>query len=392
MEVAILIKYGLNEQFSIDITKFIIDNYCKKNIISISSQEFGSFAPTFFPDTTKFLFFNCKINGVEKKRCYIDDGEDVFIDLQKIQTFETQKKIIVYTPEFNFNSGGVVCLHYLAQILSKYGYDVYLYPKQFVINPLFNKYYNGHSVEDNTPVIYPEVRIGNILKAKNVIRWILAPIGINTKTEIVKTWNKNDLVYYFNDEQKITANSDKKGSIYKMLSTIFLNPLIKNKNSGFRKEYCYTVKKTQFYKNVIFFHPTDSFQLLGHHNQITCIDVFNNYKFFVCYDPLCFLIVIAAICGCVPIVYPIEGISKEEWIKTTAASEYCKEKHIDNLFGIAYGKEDIEWAKSTLYLVEEQWKDIIKFNMETNVVTFIEDLNHLEDGTLVNTVENNYFI
>jgi len=84
MEVTLLIKYGLNEQYSIDITKDVISSYITKNIINIPSKKFFSFAPTFFPETTKFLFFNCKINGIEKKRCYIDDGEGVFIDLKKI--------------------------------------------------------------------------------------------------------------------------------------------------------------------------------------------------------------------------------------------------------------------------------------------------------------------
>jgi hypothetical protein len=394
MEVIILIKYGLNEQVSIDITRQVLDVCTQKNIINIiniKSKDFKTFAPTFFPDVAKFLFFSCKINDIEKKWCYIDDGEDVCIDLKKIYTFESQRKIIIHTPDFTFGSGGIICLHYLAQILSKYGYDVYLYPKQNNINPFFNKFYNENFVNDNTPVIYPEIYEGNILKAKKVIRWILAPIGIVVKKEIVYSWNKNDLVYYFNDEQKIKENPDKKGSIYKMLSIIFLNPLTKNKNNGFRKDYCYTIRKTIFYKNIIQIHPSNAFKITNYHNQITCIDIFNNYKFFVCYDPLSFFIVIAAICGCVPIIYPIEGVSKKEWINTLAISDYCKEKGLDNLFGIAYGVEDIDWAKSTLHLVEKQWKDIIKFNIETNLKTFVEDLNHLEDGTLQNTVENNYF-
>ena len=92
MEATILIKYGLHEKISIDVTNQVLSSYITGNIIKILSKDFKTFAPTFFPDTTKFLFFNCKINGVEKKRCYIDDGEDVFIDLQKIQTFESQKK------------------------------------------------------------------------------------------------------------------------------------------------------------------------------------------------------------------------------------------------------------------------------------------------------------
>lgn len=391
MEVTILIKYGLNENMSIDITKQVVPSYITKNILNIPSNKFSSFVPpTFFPETTKFLFFNCKINGIEKKRCYIDDGEDVLIDLQKIQDFESQKKIIICTPDFTFGSGGIVCLHYLAQILSKSGYDVHLYPKQNTINPIFNKFYNDNIVNDNTPVIYPEIYQSNILNAKNVIRWILAPVGIVAKKEIVYSWNKEDLVYYFNNEQKITENPDKKGSVYKMLSIIFLNPLTKNKNNSYRKECCFTIRKHQFYKCIKQIHPNESFELLDHHDQIQAIDIFNDYKYFVCYDPLCFLVVIAAICGCVPIVYPIEGVTKQEWMYNSAVSHYCKEKNLDNLFGIAYGIEDIEWAKSTIHLVEEQWKDIIKFNIETNLKTLVEDLNHLEDRTLENTVENNY--
>ena len=38
-----------------------------------------------------------------------------------------------------------------------------------------------------------------------------------------------------------------------------------------------------------------------------------------------------------------------------------KDKNIDNLYGISFGFNDIEYAKSTINLVEEQWKDIIKF-------------------------------
>lgn len=222
MEVTILIKYGLNENMSIDITKQVVPSYITKNILNIPSNKFSSFVPpTFFPETTKFLFFNCKINGIEKKRCYIDDGEDVLIDLQKIQDFESQKKIIICTPDFTFGSGGIVCLHYLAQILSKSGYDVHLYPKQNTINPIFNKFYNDNIVNDNTPVIYPEIYQSNILNAKNVIRWILAPVGIVAKKEIVYSWNKEDLVYYFNNEQKITENPDKKEVFIKCYLSFF---------------------------------------------------------------------------------------------------------------------------------------------------------------------------
>jgi hypothetical protein len=390
MEIIILIKYGIDEKNAIDITQTVLDNYCKKNIIQISAKIFNSFSPTFYPSIPKFVFFSCKIDDIEKKRCYIDNGEDVYINLKKIKEFETQKQIVIIAPDFNYNSGGIVCLHYLAHTLSKYGNDIYLYPKQICLNPFINKFYNKTSVDDTIIVLYPETYEGNILNAKRVIRWILAPIGVVAKAEIVKTWNNNDLVYYFNEEPRMNDNPEKKGVIYKMLSTIFLNPLTKNTNIGFREEYCFTIRKIHYYKSITYIHPTNAFRIMNYHDQIKCIDIFNNYKYFVCYDPLCFLMIIAAICGCIPIVYPIEGVSKNEWIQMLAVSEYCKEHNVDNLYGIAYGLEDLEWAKSTIHLVEEQWKDIIQYNIETNIVKFIEDLNHLDDRTLQNTVENNY--
>jgi hypothetical protein len=86
-----------------------------------------------------------------------------------------------------------------------------------------------------------------------------------------------------------------------------------------------------------------------------------------------FLMIIAAICRCISIVVPMPNMSKKELLQTLAVSEYCKEHNVDNLYGIAYGLEDIEWAKSTIHLAEEQWKDIIKYN-NTFYETFIKDL------------------
>ena len=387
--IEIQIKYGINETESVDITDFVMNTYYKNNKITIPSSEYMNLYPSFYNEITKFIFLSCTIDGIEKKRCYIDNGEDLYIDFTKIGDFESQQKIVIYTPGFEYNTGGIVCLHYLGQVLSKYGYDVYICAEKKVLNPLINKFYNTNSVDESTIVIYPEIYEGNILKAKKTVRWILAPIRVEKK-EIVKTWNKHDLVYYFNDEQKIKENPDKKGSVYKMLSIIFLNPLTKNKNSAIRQDFCYTIRKLHFYKNIIHIHPSNSFEITHYHDQITCIDIFNNYKYFVCYDPLCFLIVIAAICGCVTIVYPIENVSKKEWMNKLAVADYCKENGLDNLFGIAYGEDDLKWAKSTIHLAEEQWKDIIKFNLEKNINGFIEDMNHLEDGTLQNTVKNNY--
>ena len=97
----------------------------------------------------------------------------------------------------------------------------------------------------------------------------------------------------------------------------------------------------------------------------------------------------AVLCGCISIVVPMPNMNKTEWLKTTAGYRYLSSKTIEFYYGIAYGQEDIEWAKKTIHLAKQQWDDIITYNNKY-YESFIEDLNHLEDGTLQNTVENNY--
>jgi hypothetical protein len=108
----------------------------------------------------------------------------------------------------------------------------------------------------------------------------------------------------------------------------------------------------------------------------------------MCYDSLTFLYIISALCGCIPVIYKVDGLNKRDWINTTALSEYCKYKNNYNLYGIAYGFEDIEFAKNTIHLFKEQWDDIIEFT-KTTLQLLINDIQNFEK--MNNTVENNYF-
>ena len=179
------------------------------------------------------------------------------------------------------------------------------------------------------------------------------------------------------------------GSIYKLLSALYIYPNIKQTNFNIREGTCFTIRKSQLHKNGInIIHSPCAFEITYEHNQDNLIEFFNQYKFFISYDPLTFISVIAALCGCISIVYPVDGLSKLDWINTTCASEYIKFKGLDNLYGIAYGLEDIKYAEETISLAKEQWADIQKFFIEQTVIPFINDIQNMEN--LVNTIENNY--
>ena len=82
-------------------------------------------------------------------------------------------------------------------------------------------------------------------------------------------------------------------------------------------------------------------------------------------------------CGCISIIYPINGISKKEWYKTTAVAKYLQDNNINNLYGIAYGnsEEELEYAKITIHLVKNQWDDIISY-FKNDILNYINDINN----------------
>jgi len=282
----------------------------------------------------------------------------------------------------------------LAKFLSLFYKDVRIFDinQHNQPNNIYNNIFNSNNVDydrDTTVVIYGETIHGNLLNAKYVVRWILAPISRDLHLEAIKSWNPNDLVYYFNSENRFYENNTMKEGVYKLLSSIHFNPNIVNLNLK-RSGCCHILRKLEFHKSAIqYIHPYDSFEI-KENKQEHLIEVFNKHEYFISYDPLSFVTVMAAACGCVSIVYKLEGKSKEEWLQTTTVFEYLKTKKIKELYGVAYGEEEIEYARSTMHLVREQWDDIQEFCITHTVIPFLRDMGNIE--SLKNTVYNNYII
>ena len=148
--------------------------------------------------------------------------------------------------------------------------------------------------------------------------------------------------------------------------------------------------KTQYHTHINQIHPDDSLCIRSYGNSNEdYLNLFNNFEYLVCYDPLTFVSFIAALCGCISIVYPVDGLSKEEWIKTTCLKDYFNNNNINVVYGIAYGLDDLEWAKNTIHLVEKQMNDIIQYYEKEHLTKFLYDIDHYEEQE--NTVQNNYF-
>lgn len=310
---------------------------------------------------------------------YLNDYNYNFID-NNIKS--NIKNILIYPKyEYSNNCGGVLVQYYLAKILDEIGIRVRIkLNNNYIPNEIYNNYDNGDFDLNETIVIYGETIEGNPLNASYVVRWILAEIGIICSSNIYKTWGLNDLVYYFNSELKFLENKDKINIIYKKLSLLFINPIFNNLNQE-RSGYCHTFRKNNYHKNIIHIHPQDSFEVTRLHKQEDYINIFNKYEYFVSYDPLTFLNIIAGFCGCISIIYPINGISKKDWLKMTALADYVDDRNLDSIYGIAYGYsfKEILYAYSTMSLMRDQWIDINNYFKEKYIYSFLKDINNIND-------------
>ena len=277
------------------------------------------------------------------------------------------KKFVIYTNGYNDNIGGIVVLHQLCDLLNKRGEQAYIWNRY---RPLFNfkqplrslylffKYYkkmmkHGYNMNPRlkTPlatkadledaiVIYPEIVEGNPLQGKNVVRWLLHKPGFNSSGKI--DFGKNDLFFYYlkaYDDSRFNKFPDN----YLHIENIRRDTYTQT-NFAERKGSCYIVRKA---KNPQFIHDlSDSIQIDGLSHQ-EMAEVFNKVKYCIAYDPYTMFSVYAVMCGCISIIVPESGVTKEQW----QPSE-------EDRYGLAYGFDDVEYALATkeklLYRLEQK--------------------------------------
>jgi hypothetical protein len=314
---------------------------------------------------------------------------------QRHEGYINDKLILIYMPVSDLETcGGCSVLFYLAALLKKKNMNVKISKPSFhesdLNNPIFAEFVDTFD-PDNTIVIYPEITDDNPLNAKNVVRWLLQD---SSQREHDK-WNKDDLCYYYLSEKKIKDSPEKVGSIYKMLTAIYLKPnTFVNLNKS-RKGYCHVFKKgPQYHKNLVPFHPEDSV-LLEYSNYGELVEKFNQYEYFICYDPVSFLIFLAGLCGCVPILHKVENVSKEEYFTGRADANssfylYYLTHPYTNYPGIAYGMEEKEYAKDTLHLLPDLLNKQIEYTNNYCINNFIQDMRDFSGNK--NTVETNHLI
>ena len=387
--------YGKDPTNAINLTDVILEKFVKNDILFIPKEvDLNVLKYDPYPGEAKYMYITFCIGD---KANTITVSEYRHMDIHINSNMEERKKknlnnILIYPHGvYVKDDGGLNVMYNFAKILDEIGKNVRIYPTfGNVENPIFNKYYTFDFEIENSLIIYCEGTDGNPLNGKYVVRWMLSELGKNVKIDRGFSFGKKELIYYFNSEIKFEKEPEKMNKIYKTLSLIYYPTMFINRKQERFLELCYTYRKSdKYHKDIIPLHNDKSYNVLRYLESENYLELFNVHRYFVSYDPLTFLIVIAGLCGCISIVYPIKDVSEDEWLSMIAVKEYMKDKNIKKLYGIAYGTENVDWAIKTIHLVKKQWDDIVNYYKEKHVTQFLKDIDNFED--MQNTVENNFY-
>ena len=261
---------------------------------------------------------------------------------------EDQLHFVIVAPKGRFiettTCGGCTVLLELGAELESLGHSVDLHLQAH--GP------DCQEVRSHSVVIYPEVVDWTCKQSAALhVRWILAPIGVHTAKSITSLWGINDWVLNYDN----TAPGIPGGVPDSNILMVLHNPSRFDEfdeydadSSQDRQASCFTYRKAEKFHNmtaVLKLHPDDAIQVDG--TVQAAVEIFKRCKHFYSYDPYTYLNFIASWFGCIPIVHPIDGLSKKDWLHSTSFGPYLRQTNSSTLIDIvAYGVSDAEVVRA----------------------------------------------
>lgn len=291
--------------------------------------------------------------------------------------------IDLFLPLDKYMSGGLIALHKLSYKLAEYGHNVYIfcepaYPhKNITVIPSqvniveghrFNATWEGFSYNlNNTISIYPEHSIKNKFNTKYNIRWIM----YHTSKENEENFLDTDYIYNFTNFKTHSKRHDGTLRVNNYNLNIFFN------EKKHREGYCFIHGKQTPINYIELLKIFSYDDITDIHKKQTDLNLlrefFNKYEYFLTFDEKTYLTTAAALCGCKVIIltdkdnkfgkktYVDNNNQRYDIYEKLTPTEYRLENPT-NMYGVAYGLEDIAWAQNTIHMVRDHIKELEKID------------------------------
>jgi len=291
--------------------------------------------------------------------------------------------VSIHTPFSQALTGGIVAMHKLAYELADRGHNVYIFcdpeyphenirviPSTLNSQEGFVSYYSWPPFNynlSNTVSIYPQISRGNPFNTDHVVRWIL----YDTEPDIESEYGPNDVYFNYGNFKTFKKVDNRPLSVF----NYYFDKLYQT-NFGKRKGFCHIIHKHTPPNGLEVFSNLNSVDLT--HWKITGAydylrDQLNQYEYFLTYDQKSFYTLAAGLCGTKSIIlnpgqqYEFTGNAltfNEDYDNVLTPTEYRINNPIQ-MFGTAYGWDDIQWANNTIGMVKDHLIELEKIDKKT---------------------------
>jgi len=287
-------------------------------------------------------------------------------------------------------TGGSIVLHKLAYELAIRDFNVYVFAQPAFEHENIKIISGGYKTVEgktimtwenfsypinNTIAIYPQTVVGNPFNCKHVVRWIL----YHTTEEIENTFGENDFYFYFGDFKTFRKNDKKMLTIFE-----YNFDKLYQENFGKRKGFCHILHKhtpkngieiLQSFKS----KSLDDFEKSKRYDFDFLRKELNQFEYFLTFDKKSYYTLSAILCGCKAIILETDTYTEFQNNAFTSSEDYKliltpTEYRILNpiqMFGVAYGLDDIQWANETITFAKQHLIELDKIDKKT-VHSFVE--------------------
>lgn len=271
------------------------------------------------------------------------------------------------------HKGGSYVLHKLAYELAEHGHNVYVFNEPFyphnnikvIPTKRFPKDNGWKSIfewekfifdPNRTITINPQTTFGNQFNTLHNVRWILH----HTTQAQVDTFGENDLLYEI-AEFDIPIDFKPK----KLIAIDYNLDKFKNLNKPTRSGFCHIIHKNTPEWGIEFLSQFNSKDLSDWNDKggLEYLNTeLNNYEYMLTFDDKTYLTTISALCGTKAIILNTD--------KSLTPYKY-RQINPTQMYGIAYGLNDITWANNTINMVKNHLIELEQNDKET-VTEFVK--------------------
>jgi hypothetical protein len=275
---------------------------------------------------------------------------------------------LIYAPPYTANSAGIWCLYHLCHELNGRGFPSFMVNSYRTahqcVAPLIGWSEARRLVRRGYTAVYPEVVVGNPLRARSVARWVLNRPGLLGGR---RGYDASELVFNYSEVYKAYIRGPIAGMLH--MPTIDQSLFFcDDEDLAHRSLECFYVGKSAWKEGVV--ERSKAFEITRlAPSKSELGKLFRASRVLYCFDNSTILVFEALMCGCPVVIIPDGTQTKADYANLELGMD-----------GIAWGPEELGQVRTNVPRLRGRY-EAIKDEFQVQLTQFIAITQHAVEST-----------